>query len=404
MTGDTNSPKSCCIVGGGPAGMMLGYLLARRGVPVTVLEKHADFLRDFRGDTVHPSTLMALDQAGLLPRFNELPQTRVHKLSVRIGNRVQPVVEFTGLRPFDYLALVPQWDLLNMLAEAGNELPCFTLRMEHEATELIRNSNRVVGVKTSTPDGDREFRADLVVACDGRGSTLRDCAGLDAEDLGAPIDVLWFRLRKPRASQGELFGVVGAGVALVLIDRTDYFQVAYVLSKGSDTRLRREPIERLRETVATLVPELADSTTEIRSWDEVKTLEVKVDRLQTWHQPGLLLIGDAAHAMSPIGGVGINLAIQDSVAAANILAPVLGAGGGIDDALLQQVQTRRLPAVKKIQAIQVALQNNALSAVLAASGEPPKIPAPIRWLLKFRLIRNIPARIIGYGFGRENVQ
>ncbi len=396
-------PKSCCIVGGGPAGMMLGYLLARRGVPVTVLEKHADFLRDFRGDTVHPSTLMALEQVGLLPRFNELPQSQINRLSVRMGDVVQTVADFRGLAPFDYLALVPQWDLLNLLAEAGEELPHFTLHMQHEATALVRDGDKVTGVTAHTPNGEREFRADLIIACDGRGSTLRDSADLAAEDLGAPMDVLWFRLPKPPTSDGELFGVVGAGAAIVLIDRIDYFQVAYILPKGSDIELRRAPLENFRQTVASLVPELKDSIEAMQSWDCVKTLEVKVDRLQTWHQPGLLLIGDAAHAMSPIGGVGINLAIQDSVAAANVLAPVLAAGGEPDDALLSQVQQRRLPAVKKVQAIQVALQNNALSAVLAAKGEAPKIPAPIRWLLKFRMLRNIPARIIGYGFDREDV-
>jgi 2-polyprenyl-6-methoxyphenol hydroxylase-like FAD-dependent oxidoreductase len=397
-------PKSCCIVGGGPAGMMLGYLLARRGVSVTVLEKHTDFLRDFRGDTVHPSTLIALQQIGLLQRFNELPQSRINRLSVRMGDVVQTVADFRGLAPFDYIALVPQWDLLNLLAEAAKQFPHFTLQMQHEATALLHDGDRVIGVNARTPNGEREFRADLIIACDGRGSTLRDSTSLTVEELGAPMDVLWFKLPKPPASNGELFGVIGAGTAIVLIDRNDYFQVAYILPKGSDMELRSAPLEKFRQTLASLVPELKDSTAAIQSWNDVKTLEVKVDRLKTWHQPGLLLIGDAAHAMSPIGGVGINLAIQDSIAAANVLAPVLAVGGEPNDALLSQVQRRRLPAVKKVQALQLALQNNALSAVLAAKGEAPKIPAPIRWLLKFRILRNIPARIIGYGFDREDVE
>lgn len=392
------------IAGGGPAGMMLGYLLARRGVPVTVLEKHADFLRDFRGDTVHPSTLMALQQVGLLERFNQLPQSKITSLSVKIGDLTQRVIDFRGLKPFDYLALVPQWDFLNLLAEAGDELPNFTLHMQHEVTGLLKDkAGTVTGVTANTPEGARDFDAGLVIACDGRGSTLRDAAGLRADDLGAPMDVLWFRVSKPDNEGGELFAVVGAGEALVLIDRTTYYQAAYIVPKGGDVELRRQPIERYRETVTALVPDLRPVTHEIASWDDVKTLEVKVDRLTDWHEPGLLLIGDAAHAMSPIGGVGINLAIQDSIAAANVLAPVLSEGRVPDDATLQRVQDLRLPAVKKTQALQVAAQNNVLSAVLAARGTPPQMPGFVRWLLGFRVIRNIPARIIGYGFDRVDV-
>jgi len=398
----TGTPGSCCIVGGGPAGMMLAYLLARRGVPVTVLEKHADFLRDFRGDTVHPSTLMALEQVGLLSRFRQLPQSKLDQLTVRVGAVVQAIVDFRGLKPFDHLALVPQWDLLNMLAEAGSEYPGFALHMQHEVTDLLRDGEAVCGVRAETPEGERTFRADLVVACDGRSSTLRRCSGLRVEDIGAPMDVLWFRLPKPE-SGSNLFGILGAGNGLVQLDRDTYLQCAYIVPKGVNKELRREPIEQFRHGIAALAPELAAVTGHIGGWNEVKTLEVKVDRLRTWHRPGLLLIGDAAHAMSPIGGVGINLAIQDAVAAANRLAPVLAAGETVEEKLLEAIQRRRLPAVKKIQAIQVAAQNNVISRVLAAQGEPPGIPRILRWLLRFRSVRNIPARIIGYGFNREDV-
>lgn len=393
----------CCIAGGGPAGMMLGYLLARAGVPVTILEKHADFLRDFRGDTVHPSTLEILDQADLLETFNQLPQSRVDHLSVRIGDRVQQMVDFRGLKPFDYLALVPQWDFLDMIADAGQRYPHFDLRMRHEALELIEDAGKVTGLRVASPEGELRIRAGLVVACDGRNSTLRQSAELHAEELGAPMDALWFRLPRDGNEPQETFAIVGAGQILVLLNRNDYWQAAYVVAKGSDRQLRTQPVAVLRKNVAGLADFLADNVSAVKAWDDVKTLEVRVDRLQQWYRPGLLLIGDAAHAMSPIGGVGINLAIQDAVAAANLLAEPLREGGQIDLAVLRQIQERRLSPTRRIQALQLQIQNRVISRALNQE-ELPKIPWILRWLLKFRIIRNIPARVIGYGFNRERVQ
>jgi 2-polyprenyl-6-methoxyphenol hydroxylase-like FAD-dependent oxidoreductase len=384
--------------------MMLGYLLARAGVPVVVLEKHADFLRDFRGDTVHPSTLQVLEEVGLLETFNRLPQRRVDQLGVRIGGRLQPVIDFRGLKPFNYLSLVPQWDFLDLLADEGLLYPHFDLRMRHEAVGLIEAGGRVTGVRVRSPDGEVTVKADVVVACDGRHSTLREVAGMKRRDYGAPMDVLWFRVPRKSTDPGETFAIVGSGHMMVLLNRTEYWQAAYVVPKGSDETLRARPIDTLRDSVAKLAPFLAGSIRELASWNNVKTLIVRVDRLERWYRPGLLLIGDAAHAMSPIGGVGINLAIQDAVAAANTLAPVLRKREPVDDALLRQVQRRRLPPTKIIQALQVQAQKRLISKALAQSGDAPNVPAFLRWLLRFRVVRNIPARLIGYGVRAEHVR
>jgi 2-polyprenyl-6-methoxyphenol hydroxylase-like FAD-dependent oxidoreductase len=382
--------------------MILGYLLARPGVPVTVLEKHADFLRDFRGDTVHPSTLQVLDELGLLPAFERLPQRRIERLGAQIGGRLQQVIEFRGLKPFGYLALVPQWDFLDFIAgEARRRYPHFDLRMRHEATGLVERSGRVAGVSVRSPEGDYEILADVVVACDGRDSRLREAAGLRAVEFGAPMDVLWFRLPREESDPEDTFAIIDAGHMMIMLNRTDYWQSAYVVPKGGDLRLRARPIGELRESVAQLVPFLGERTGELASWDAVKTLEVHVNRLEQWYRPGLLLIGDAAHAMSPVGGVGINLAIQDAVAAANALAPSLRAPGPVGEAPLRAVQKRRLLPTRLTQAVQLQIQKRVIAAVL--SSRTPQIPALMRWLLRFPAVRRIPARVMGYGFRREKI-
>jgi len=397
-----NTPR-CIVVGGGPAGMMLGLLLARAGVPVAVLEKHGDFLRDFRGDTVHPSTLAILDEIGLRERFDKLPQRRVDHLAGLVAGREQQIVDFRGLKPYDYLALVPQWDFLDMLADAGRKLPAFDLRMRHAATGLIEENGRTAGVRVKSPEGEYELRAELVVACDGRHSTLRESAGLKAREYGAPMDVLWFRMPRHESDPQDTFGIVDRGHMMVLLNRTDYWQVAFLVPKGSDAALRARSIDALRETMAQLAPFLADRKDAIEAWDKISTLSVQVDRLQRWHKPGLLLIGDAAHAMSPIGGVGINLAIQDAVAAANALAQPLLAGGPIDEPLLASIQRRREFPVKVVQKVQITMQKRLISRVLEQSGKPPRVPALMRFLLGFRTIRHIPARLFGYGLRQEHV-
>jgi 2-polyprenyl-6-methoxyphenol hydroxylase-like FAD-dependent oxidoreductase len=383
--------------------MMLGLLLARAGVPVTVLEKHGDFLRDFRGDTVHPSTLTILDEIGLRETFDKLPQRRVGHLAGLVAGREQQIVDFRGLKPYDYLALVPQWDFLDMLADAGHKLSAFDLRMRHQATGLIGEGGRTVGVHVKSPEGDYDLRAELVVACDGRHSNLREAAGLKAREYGAPMDVLWFRMPRSESDPQDTFGIVDRGHMMVLLNRTDYWQVAFLVPKGSDAALRTRSIDALRETVAQLAPFLADRKDAIEAWDKVSTLSVQVDRLQRWHQPGLLLIGDAAHAMSPIGGVGINMAIQDAVAAANALAQPLRDGGAIDESLLASIQQRREWPVKVVQRVQILMQKQLISRVLEEAGEPPRLPWLMRFLLGFRAVRHIPARLFGYGLRQEHV-
>ncbi len=392
-----------CVVGGGPAGILLAYLLARSGIRVTVLEKHTDFLRDFRGDTVHPSTLDIIRECGLSEKFDSIPQQRVQDLAIKLGDKFQPIVDFRGLKPFDYLALVPQWDFLNMLAAEGESMDCFQLLTEHEVTGLIREHNQVCGVVAKSPNGNVEVRAPLVVACDGRHSVVRRETALQVQDLGAPMDALWFKLPRFESDPPGTFGVVGAGHMQVMLNRNDYWQIAFLVPKGNDKILRQSTIESFHTAITQLAPFLNDKRKFISSWDEVKTLVVGVDRLKQWHAPGVLLIGDAAHTMSPVGGVGINLAVQDAVAAANILAGALHNNLPLDDSVLAKVQKKRELPTRLIQSLQIIAQKRLISKALVDSGKTPEVPALLRWLLRYRWVRNVPARIIGYGFCREHV-
>ena len=394
---------TCCVVGGGPAGMMLGFLLARAGVKATVLEKHADFLRDFRGDTIHPSTLELMVELGLLDEFLKLPHSRVARLSGQVGEATIMLADFSHLPTHcKFIALMPQWDFLDFLSLHGKKYPGFDLHMKTEATDLIEEGGRVVGVRAKTPDGELEIRADLIVGCDGRHSTLRARAGFAVEDIGAPMDVLWFRVSRRATDTAETFGHLEAGRMLVMLNRNDYWQCAYVIPKGGIDQVKAKGLDAFRDSVAFMSPFLRDRLGEIASWDDLKLLTVAVDRLPLWHKPGLLCIGDAAHAMSPIGGVGINLAIQDAVAAANILAAPLREGR-VSDVLLAAVQRRRTLPMRVIQWLQVQIQNNVLSAVLADTARP-KPPFAAKLLNWFPVLQRLPARIIGLGVRPEHVR
>jgi 2-polyprenyl-6-methoxyphenol hydroxylase-like FAD-dependent oxidoreductase len=399
------SPSSvqCCIAGGGPAGMMLGYLLARAGVRTVVLEKHADFLRDFRGDTVHPSTLRVMDELGLLDEFLQRPHQRLEVIGGWFGKQHVQLGDFRGLpKRYAFIALMPQWEFLDFLAEQARKLPAFTLRMRAEATGLIEEGGRVVGVRGTSPNGEFEIRADCTVGCDGRHSTLRAAAGLAVEDLGAPIDVLWFRVARDPAEVDSSLARIAPGHFVVTIDRGDYWQCAFVIAKGGAEALKQRPIEEFRAQVIDAAPVLAAHIADVRSWDDVKLLTVAVDRLTQWSKPGLLCIGDAAHAMSPIGGVGINLAIQDAVAAANLLATKLRAGVVADDDL-DAVRKRRLWPTKATQAAQLAIQDNVLVPVMSGANAELAVPLPMRVLTAVPALQRVMARLLGMGVRPEHV-
>jgi len=393
----------CCVVGGGPAGMMLGFLLARAGIDVIVLEKHADFLRDFRGDTIHPSTLEVMGELGLLDEFLQLPHAKARTLGANFAGMQFEFVDFSHLPTrCKFVALMPQWDFLNFLAAHGRRYPSFHLHMKAEASDLIEEAGRVVGLRAQTPDGDLEIRADLVVGCDGRHSTVRARAGMKVEDLGAPMDVLWFRISKQPGDPIESMGRFEAGRIFVLIDRGDYWQCAYVIPKGGIDEVHRVGLDAFRGHVAASVPPFTGRVGEIKDWGQVKLLTVAVDRLATWYKPGLLCIGDAAHAMSPIGGVGVNLAVQDAVAAANLLWEPLSSGRP-SDTDLARVQQRRMFPTRVTQAVQVFLQNKVISRALQMRGKLD-IPWPVRALARIPLLRRVPARMIGLGVRPEHMR
>lgn len=391
----------CVVVGGGPAGMMLGLLLARAGVDVTVLEKHADFFRDFRGDTVHASTIRLIDELGLGEEFRRLPQSRLSNVAFPVpGGPPVTIGNFDSLpAPYNYVAMMPQWDFLNFLADAAAGEPSFTLRMDHAATSLVRNGGRVTGVRYRTADGaDGELRADLVVATDGRHSTLRAAAGLPPKEYPVPFDVWWFRLPRYASESGAVAGIVpafGRGEALVALNRTDYYQMGYLAPKGTDARIQAEGVEGFRRRIAALRPDLADRVDAIASLEEVHWLDVRLDRLRQWHINGLLCIGDAAHAMSPAGGVGINLAIQDAVAAADILAPAL-LRGRVPRTELAKVHRRRQSPTVIVQTVQRILHRLVFRPIM--TGQRSGAPAVLLFLgRRIPAIGRVMPRFIAFG-------
>ena len=393
----------CVIAGGGPAGMMMGFLLARAGVDVVVLEKHADFLRDFRGDTIHPSTLDVMHELGLLDEFLRRPHDELHEVAVRVGREQAKIADFRHVPTHcKFLMMMPQWDFLDFLAEHARRLPNFHLVMQAEARLLISEDGRVTGLVAKTASDDLEVRAALVVGADGRRSTIRAQAGLQPQDFGAPMDVLWLRVSRKTDDPPDLFGQIDAGRMLVMIARGDYWQCALLIPKGSGEAARARGLAALRQALLDMSPWLGDRVEELKDWDEqVKLLTVTVDRLREWAKPGLLCIGDAAHAMSPIGGVGINLAVQDAVAAARLLAKPLR-DHELDFACLQRVQRRREWPVRVVQRMQITMQNRLIAPILASEG-PVRMPWFLRVIGRVALLRRIPAWFIGVGVRPEHV-
>lgn len=403
MTERTEEKTTCCIAGGGPAGMMLGLLLARAGIDVTVLEKHGDFLRDFRGDTIHTSTITLMEELGLGERFLQLPHQKAHELSALVGNTRVRICDFSALDgPHPYILFMPQWDFLNFIASEAKKYSGFRLIMNAEAVGVIRNDERTDGVVYRKDNEMHTIGAELTVACDGRDSTLRRAWDLRPRPYGAPMDVMWFRLPRSGNEGVDTGAHLERGRMLVMIDRGDYWQMAYMIPKGTDAKVRARGLEKFREEVRSLSPFKEPAQVEaIKSWDDVKTLVVEINRLKTWHRPGLLFIGDAAHAMSPVGGIGINLAIQDAVAAASILIEPLKARSVSEDDLAA-VQTRREKATGRTQLLQRVAQRRVIGAALAGD-RPMRPPFWLPWLLSRPPIKRGIARLIGIGLQAEHI-
>ncbi|MEY9884873.1 FAD-dependent oxidoreductase [Bradyrhizobium sp. USDA 329] len=407
MTSDRQPNRTmkvrCCVVGGGPAGMMLGYLLGRAGIDVVVLEKHADFFRDFRGDTVHPSTLQVMDELGLIDGFLKLPHQRLQKMDGLFGGTPVRIADLSRLHTkYPFIAFMPQWDFLNFLREAGRRFASLEVMMSTEAVDLIRRGGTVAGVRAKTPDGNIDIEADLTIACDGRHSTVRERAGLEVEEIGAPMDVLWFRAGRRPDETENVFARVEPGKMMITFDRGDYWQCAYVIAKGQYEAVKARGLQALLDDVVRMAPILRSGITDVKSFDDIKLLTVAINRLKRWTQPGLLCIGDAAHAMSPVGGVGVNLAVQDAVATANLLADKLQRGCPTEDEL-DAIRRRREFPVKMTQAMQVIVQNNIISGALQGSDRPLKVPLVVRLVTALPWLQGIPARLLALGVRPEHV-
>jgi 2-polyprenyl-6-methoxyphenol hydroxylase-like FAD-dependent oxidoreductase len=393
----------CCIVGGGPAGMMLGYLLGRAGIDTLVLEKHADFFRDFRGDTVHPSTLQVMDELGLIEGFLKLPHQQLQKMDGKFGGASIRIADLSRLKvKYPFIAFMPQWDFLNFLRESGKRFRSLKVMMNADATDLIWSGDSVVGVQADTPDGPVEIRADLTVGCDGRHSIVRQRANLRVKDIGAPMDVLWFRAGKRANETESVFARIEPGKMMVTFDRGDYWQCAYVIAKNQYDAVKARGLDAFRDDVVSMAPILKAGISDVKTWDDVKLLTVAINRLEHWTRPGLLCIGDAAHAMSPVGGVGVNLAVQDAVATANLLAAKLASGCPSEDEL-DTVRRRREFPVRMTQTMQVVVQNNLISIALKPGDRPLKAPLFARVINALPWLQGITARFVALGVRPEHV-
>jgi 2-polyprenyl-6-methoxyphenol hydroxylase-like FAD-dependent oxidoreductase len=393
----------CCIVGGGPAGMMLGYLLGRAGVETIVLEKHADFFRDFRGDTVHPSTLQVMHELGLIEGFLKLPHQQMQKMDARFGDTTIRFADLSRLKAnYPFIALMPQWDFLNFLRESGKRFPQLTVMMNADATDLIWSGDTVTGVTADTPEGPVAIHADLTIGCDGRHSIVRPRAKLEVDEIGAPMDVLWFRAGRRPDENESLFGRLERGKMMVTFDRGDYWQCAYVIAKGQYDAVKARGLDAFRADVVSMAPVLKSGIADVKSWDDVKLLTVAINRLKRWTRPGLLCIGDAAHAMSPVGGVGVNLAVQDAVATANLLAAKLVSGCPSEDEL-DAVRRRREFPMRATQTMQVLAQNNIISVVLKPEDRPLKAPLFARVINAVPWLQSLTARFFAIGVRPEHV-